>query len=92
MQRLKTIIASTRLFTDAQKVALLARLDELPEADKTILTQAIEEFDASYGQAFTKLKGTLEGELAGILSDDGDVPAVREAVERVRTGIKTLTS
>lgn len=92
MPKLNTAIAATRLFADSQKIALLVHLDELSEAEKDALTQAIEEFDVAYRQAFAKLKDVLEGELAGILVDPdfGRSEDTTKAVSRIRQGLRVL--
>lgn len=51
MNTVATKIKETRLFTDQEKIELLARILEIPDKEKVALTKIIEDFDAKVTQA-----------------------------------------
>lgn len=90
MDEIKRKIQNTRLLSDEQKIALLVEIDGCSEGEIAKLDEVLMRFEREYQSLFSTYQEAVNKELAGILSDDGDAPAVREAVERIRTGVKTL--
>ncbi len=90
MNEIKQKIQQTHLLTDAQKIALLVEIDGCSKEEIAKLDEVLTRFEGEYQSHLAAYQEAVNKELAGILADDGDVPAVREAVERIRTGIKTL--
>lgn len=90
MDEIKQKIQKTHLLNDAQKIALLVEIDGCSKEEIAKLDDVLIHFEEEYQSHFAAYQEAVNKELAGILADDGDVPAVREAVEKIRTGIKTL--
>lgn len=90
MNEIKQKIQQTHLLTDAQKIALLVEIDGCSEEEIAKLDEVLMRFEMEYQSYLAAYQEAVNKELAGILADDGDVPAVREAVEKIRRGIKTL--
>lgn len=90
MSDIKQKIQKTHLLNDEQKVALLVEIDDCSKEEIAKLDDVLTRFEGEYQSYLTKYQELVNTELAGILSDDGDVPAVREAVENIRTGLNTL--
>ncbi|MEK9143300.1 MAG: hypothetical protein AAB481_01575 [Patescibacteria group bacterium] len=90
MDDIKRKIQKTHLLSDEQKIALLVEIDACSAEEIAKLDDVLTRFEGEYQNFLAKYHEVVNTELAGILSDDGDVPAVREAVEKVRTGLNTL--
>ena len=90
MDDIKRKIQKTHLLSDEQKIALLVEIDACSAEEIAKLDDVLTRFEGEYQSYLTKYQELVNTELAGILSDDGDVPAVREAVENIRTGLNTL--
>lgn len=90
MSDIKQNIQQSHLLSDQQKINLLVEVDGCSVEEITKLDEVLMRFEEQYQKLLATYQEAVNAELAGILSDDGDVPAVREAVEKVRTGIKML--
>lgn len=90
MDEIKQKIQKTHLLNDAQKIALLVEVDGCSQEEIAKLNEVLMRFEEQYRSLLSKYQEEVNSELAGILADDGDAPAVREAVEKVRTGLQTL--
>lgn len=75
---------------DQQKINLLVEIDECSEEEIAKLEDILTRHEEEYQTLVAHYQDAVNKELAGIMADDGDVPAVREAVEKVRSGIKML--
>lgn len=90
MDTIKQKIQKSHLLNDEQKINVLVEIDGCSEEEIDKLTEVLMRFEEQYQSLLSKYQEEVNSELAGILADDGDVPAVREAVEKVRTGLQTL--
>lgn len=90
MDEIKQKIHKSHLLSDRQKVALLVEIDGCSKEEITKLNEVLTRFEEQYQLLLGTYQEAVNKELAGILADDGDAPAVREAVEKVRTGLQTL--
>lgn len=90
MNEIKQKIQKTHLLNDAQKIALLVEIDDCSKEEIAKLEEVLMRFEREYQSYLATYQDAVNKELAGILAGDGDVPAVREAVEKIRTGLKKL--
>lgn len=90
MSDIKQKIQKTHLLNDEQKVALLVEIDDCSKEEIAKLDDVLTRFEGEYQSYLTKYQEVVNTELAGILADDGNVSVVREAVEKIWMGIKTL--
>ncbi|MEK7544313.1 MAG: hypothetical protein AAB557_05560 [Patescibacteria group bacterium] len=89
---IKQKIQSSHLLSDQQKINLLVEIDGCSEQELAKLEEVLTRHEEAYQTLLVTYQEAVNKELAGILSDDGDTPAVREAVEQVRRGMNTLTN
>ncbi len=89
---IKHTIQSSHLLSDQQKINLLVEMDGCSEEEVTKLEEVLVRHEEEYQLLLVKYQEKVNKELAGILAGDGDAPAVREAVERIRMGVKTMTN
>ncbi|MBI5620559.1 hypothetical protein HY949_02155 [Candidatus Gottesmanbacteria bacterium] len=92
MNAIKQKIQQSHLLSDQQKINLLVGIDGCSAEEIATLTDVLTRHEAEYQALLATYQTVVNKELAGILSDDGDGPAVREAVEQVRRGMGTMTS
>lgn len=90
MSDIKQTIQQSHVLSDQQKINLLVEIDECSQDEMAKLGDVLTHFEEQYHSLLATYQEAVNKELAGILSDDGDVPAVREAVEKIRMGVKTL--
>lgn len=90
MEEIKRKIQNTRLLSDEQKINVLVEIDGCSKEEIDKLDEVLTRFKREYQSLIANYQEAVNTELAGILADDGDVPAVREAVEKMRTGVKML--
>lgn len=87
---IKQKIQSSHLLNDQQKINLLVEIDGCSEEEITKLEEILTRHEGEYQALLARYQEAVHKELAGIMSDDGNAPAVREAVERIRMGVKTM--
>lgn len=90
MSDIKQIIQQSHVLSDQQKINLLVEIDDCSKEEIAKLDDVLTRFEGEYQSYLTKYQEVVNTELAWILADDGNVPVVREAVEKIRMGIKTL--
>lgn len=88
---LKGKIQSTRLFSDAEKIAILVRLEEFSEDEVKKFEGIIDVYDRKHSQLVARLKTEVETSL-GSLDPDQDSQEVGDAQVLIRAGIHTLSS
>ena len=89
---IKQKIQSSHLLSDQQKINLLVGIDGCSAEELAKLEEVLTRHEAEYQALLATYQEAVHKELAGILSDDGSAPVVREAVERIRMGVKTMTN
>lgn len=94
MKSLTKKIQTTKLFSDAQKVALFAALDDASDADKQKLEEGIDAFDTSYAKAVSKHSATIRSVLGHIVKDmsEEEKSFNTEAIDAVKLGLAYLAS
>ncbi len=92
MDTIKQKIQQSHLLNDQQKINLLVGIDECSEDEIAKLNDVLTRHEEEYQALLVKYQAAVNKELAGILSDDGNAPAVREAVEQIRRGVNKLTN
>ncbi|MDP1722159.1 MAG: hypothetical protein Q8L37_03040 [Candidatus Gottesmanbacteria bacterium] len=90
MNTIKQTIQHSHLLSDQQKINLLVEVDGCSEEEIAKLDEVLTRHEEKYQALLAKYQAAVNKELAGILSDDGNAPAVREAVEKIRLGVKTI--
>jgi len=86
----KEKIQSTRLFSDAEKIALLVRWDELLEEEIQKLEKVIDVYDQRYSQLVAGLKHEVEESLGSLGPNDSQ--ELEDAQTLIRAGLGTLSS
>lgn len=89
---LKLKIKSTTLFTDEDKVAILAAVDTYSADDVKALEGIIDEFDTKHSRAVSEYKKSVYGVLDGIVAKSSlsDKKRFQSAASDVRSGIDSL--
>lgn len=89
---IKQKIQTSHLLGDQQKINLLVGIDGCSEQELAKLEEVLTRHEEEYQRLMTIYQEKMNKELAGILAGHGDAPAVREAVEEIRRGVKTLVA
>jgi len=82
MQNLKQKVKETTLFSDEDKIAILAAIDGYPAEETTQLEAIIDEFDITYRAAVSEYKTSVYGVL--------DTIAQKKAASTIKSGVETL--
>jgi len=82
MQNLKQKVKETTLFSDEDKIAILAAIDGYPPEETTQLEAIIDEFDITYRAAVSEYKTSVYGVL--------DTIAQKNAASTIKSGVETL--
>ena len=92
MKSLTKKIQKTRLFSDAQKVELLVKLEEASEVDKKKLEAGIDTFDREYTLAMTKHKAQIQSILGHALKDmsEEEKKSNQDAIDEIKLGLAFL--
>lgn len=94
MQSLCKKIRDTKLFNDAQKVELMAALEDASTTDKKRLEAGIDIFDREHKKAVEKHSAQLRsllGHLERTMSEE-DRKANKDAIDEMKLGLTFLTS
>lgn len=94
LKQVRKKIQQTRLFSDAQKVELLVRLDDASETDQKKLEAGIDVFDREYEKRMAKRKEEMHallGEMVETMTDD-EAKANQESIAEMVVGLGLLTS
>lgn len=85
-------IRKTRLFSDAQKVELMALLPEASEADIRKLGEGIDAFDRQYSQSMAKHTKNMQELLADLMKDvpEEEKESYQEAIDEIAMGSALL--
>lgn len=89
----KKKIQKTRLFSDAEKIELLVRLDELTADDQRVLEETIDGFDATYVASVGALKDGVQHGLAALNQDlsEEEKAQTKDAVMATQLGLGLLS-
>lgn len=92
MKSLAKKIRDTRLFSDPQKVELLAMLDEASAEDKKKLEEGIDVFDREYARAVKKHTAQIEAILGHAIKDmsEEERRLNQDALDELRLGLALL--
>lgn len=92
MQQLKHKIQHTTLFSDEDKIAILAAVDTYSPEDIKALEGIIDEFDAKHSQAISEYKKSVHGVLDTIVVkvSPADKKRFQNAASDVRAGVDAL--
>lgn len=92
MQSLKHKIKNTTLFSDEDKIAVLAAIDTYPESDTKALEGIIDEFDNTYAKSVSDYKKAVYGVLDGITAKQKpeDIPRMQGAAAKIKQGVDEL--
>lgn len=94
LKQVRNKIAQTRLFSDAQKVELLVKLDDASETDQKKLEAGIDVFDREYEKRMAKRKAEMQallGEMVDGMTDE-EAKHNQEAIAEMVVGLGLLTS
>lgn len=92
MDDIKQKIRASHVLNDEQKINVLVEIDGCSQEEIAKLEDVLTRYEAQYQTLLAAYQESVNKELAGILAGDGDVPAVREAVEKIRRGMTLLTA
>lgn len=99
LQIIKPVLPTTKPALDAikhvidqQKINLLVDIDACSEEERARLEEVLTRHEEEYQTLVAHYQEAMNKELGGILADEGSAPVVREAVERIRMGVKTMTN
>ena len=92
MQSLKHKIQHTTLFSDEDKIAILAAVDTYSSEDTKALEVIIDEFDAKHKAAISEYKSSVYGVLDDIVkkANPQDKKRFQNASSTIRTGVDML--
>lgn len=91
MQNLKLKIKNTTLFSDEDKIAILAAVDTYEESDVKSLERIIDEFDQTYRSAVSEYKKVVFETLDKVTAKNKN-PNVSVGAAQIRTGVDSLLS
>lgn len=92
MKNLTKKLKNTRLFSDAQKVALFVMLDEASAEDKKKLEAGIDVFDHEYAKAVKKHTAQIEAILGHAIKDmsEEERKLNQDALDELKLGLALL--
>ncbi|MEK7533529.1 MAG: hypothetical protein AAB542_03785 [Patescibacteria group bacterium] len=92
MQELKHKIQHTTLFSDEDKIAILAAVDTYSADDVKALEAIIDEFDTKHQEAVSEYKKSVYGVLDTIVAKASfsDKKRFQNATSDIRTGVEAL--
>lgn len=92
MDPLKKKIQETRLFTDKEKIEILAEFDAVTAADRVKLEAIIDEYDAKYNATMGTFRRHINEELDSIESDASadEKERVKDSVDKIRSGLTAI--
>lgn len=92
MSQLNQKIETTTLFSDEDKIAILAAVDDYSEADKKALGDIIDEFDAKHRNAVSEYKTSVQHVLDDIVKKAApkETKRYQQASYTIRKGIDAL--
>ena len=93
MKNLTKKIQKTRLFSDAQKVAIFSMLDDASEADKKKLEAGIDVFDREYATSVKKHAAQIQSILGHAIKDmtEEERKLNQDAIDEIKLGLAFLT-
>lgn len=93
VDKLRMKIKETTLFTDQAKIELLARLDEIPQAEQAVLVGIIDQFDQKRSAAGQRLRTNVAEELKELHNDvpPEDREDTDAAMAQIQLGTQILT-
>lgn len=93
MRSLCKKIRDTKLFSDSQKVDLLAALDDATDADKKKLEAGIDAFDREYAKAVKKRTDQIRSILGHAVKDMtvDEKKKNQDAIDEIKLGLAFLT-
>ncbi|MEK7577694.1 MAG: hypothetical protein AAB492_03730 [Patescibacteria group bacterium] len=94
LKQLRNTIQTTRLFSDAQKVDLLVKLDEASLEDQTKLEAGIDVFDREYEKRMAKRKEEMQALLGEMVEGMTEEEATlnQQAIAEIVVGMGLLTT
>ncbi|MBI5620563.1 hypothetical protein HY949_02175 [Candidatus Gottesmanbacteria bacterium] len=94
MDTLKKKVQETKLFTDKEKIDILADFDAITAGDRMKLEEIIDEYDAKYKAATGTFASHINEELDRIEKDAGpqDADRIRASTAKIRTGLTDVLS
>ena len=92
MDTLKKKVQETKLFTDQEKVEILADFDAITGADRVKLEEFIDAYDAKYKAATGTFKSHINEELDSIdqMAAPVDSDRIRASTAKIRTGLNDV--
>lgn len=92
MHSLKQKIKETTLFSDEDKIAILAAVDTYPAEDAKRLEAIVDEFDATYRAAVSEYKSSVYDVLDDVVTkaNPQDKQRFQAAAATIRSGIDLL--
>lgn len=92
MQALKQKIQHTSLFSDEDKIAILAAVDGYTPEDIKALEGIVDEFDTKHREAISEYKKSVATVLAGVVAKaaPSDQIKFKEAASLVQSGVDEL--
>lgn len=92
MQQLKQKIKDTTLFSDEDKIAILAAVDSYASDDISALEAIIDEFDTKHKEATSEYKSSVYGVLGQIVENAKPQEKKRfhHAASTIRSGVDML--
>ncbi len=94
LKQVRKKIQQTRLFSDAQKVELLVKLEDASETDQKKLEAGIDVFDREYSKRMVKRKTEMQallGEMVENMTDE-EAKLNQEAIAEIVVGLGLLTT
>lgn len=92
MQHLKQKIKETTLFSDEDKIAILAAIDGYSDDDTKALESIIDEFDVTYRAAVSEYKKSITGVLDTLVqkAKPQDKQRFQSAASTIKTGVEQI--
>lgn len=92
MQNLKQKIKETTLFSDGDKIAILAAIDTYAPEDIKALEVIIDEFDAAHEKAISEYKKTVYGVLDDIVRKAApqDKTRLQHSSSTIKSGVDMI--
>ncbi|MEK7577939.1 MAG: hypothetical protein AAB492_05030 [Patescibacteria group bacterium] len=92
MQHLKQKIKETTLFSDEDKIAILAAMDSYEVSDRNALEKIIDEFDQTYRQSVAEYKKAVGTTLDTIFAKakPAGTQRLQSATSQIKSGVDML--
>ena len=92
MDPLKKKVQETKLFTDQEKIDILAEFDTITGGDRVKLEEIIDEYDGKYKATTGTFTSNINEELDSIDRDaaPADSDRIRASTAKIRTGLNDV--